>query len=72
MYLRVAKTLLKLVIYHLAQSQSIKKTLYIKKRKKKEKKDNVVLIKIILIIIKNYNKKEESIKLFIITLMSKE
>jgi hypothetical protein len=38
MYLRVAKTLLKLVIYHLAQSQSIKKTLYIKKRKKKKKK----------------------------------
>jgi hypothetical protein len=61
----VAKILLKLVTWPVEPIPKYKENLI----KIKIKNDNVVLIRIIN---KNYNKKEESIKLFIITLISKE
>lgn len=60
----MTKILLKLVTWLIDSLPKYKENLIEKKN------DNVVLIRIINK--KNYNKKEESIKLFIITLMSKE
>jgi hypothetical protein len=59
----VVKILLKLVTWPFGPLSKYKKNLI-------KKNDNVVLIRIINK--KNYNKKEESIKLFIIKFMSKE